>query len=386
VVQAVRTGLEVLLSEGHPELDGRTIGLVTNPTGVDRQFRSSVDLLHESPRVDLVALFGPEHGVRGVAQAGARVGFGIDARTGLPAHSLYGETKRPMPEMLAGIDVMVVDIQDVGVRYYTYLSTLVEVQQAAHEAGIRVAVLDRPNPLADLAMEGNLLQPGFRSFAGAYDVPIRHGMTLGELAQLIASERGWAAPIVVPVEGWSRTTWYDETDLPWVLPSPNLPTLDAVTLYAGTCLIEGTTLSEGRGTTRPFELIGAPGLDGEALARDLRARELPGFAFRPAAFVPTFSKHHGQICTGIQVYLTDRVTANASAFGIHLLEAVRRLTPSFGWAAPGDDDRSYYVDLLLGGSETRAMLDAGAAATDIIATWSGVAERFAERRAPHLLY
>ncbi|HEU0165129.1 MAG TPA: DUF1343 domain-containing protein, partial [Thermomicrobiales bacterium] len=270
----VKSGLEAFLAGAGNEIDGMRVGLVTNPNGVDSRFRSTIDLLGASPRLQLVSLFGPEHGVRGDAQAGDHVAQAVDGRTGLPVHSIYGETRRPTPEMLAGIEAIAIDLQDLGVRYATYLSTQIEVQAAAHDAGIDVVILDRPNPLADLRLEGNTLDPTFTSFVGSYPIPVRHGMSLGELGLMIAAERGWKAPIVVRADGWRRTSWYDETGLPWVPPSPNMPTLDGLILYGGTCLAEGTSWSEGRGTTRPFEYIGAPGIDAQALADDLTSRAI----------------------------------------------------------------------------------------------------------------
>lgn len=383
---AVKSGLEVFLAGGGRDLDGRTIGLVTNPNGVDRTFRSGIELLHESPSVRLAALFGPEHGVRGDAQAGAHVAAGIDVRTGLPVYSLYGETRRPTQEMLAGLDAIVIDMQDLGIRYATYLSTQIEVQAAAHEAGIDVVILDRPNPLADLAREGNVLDPAFTSFVGSYPIPIRHGMTLGELGLLVAHERGWKAPIVIPAEGLGRTAWYDETGLPWILPSPNMPTLDALTLYGGTCLVEGTSLSEGRGTTRPFEFVGAPGVDAVALADDLTGRKLPGLAYRPVFFTPMFSKHAGVVCGGVQVYCTDRTAMRPVTLGIHLLHALKRRAPDFAWVAPQSDRGQFFIDLLLGSDGPRVALDGGASPDEILAEWPGQCAGFDERRRPFLLY
>ena len=295
----VHTGLDVFLQEGLPALAGRRVGLITNPTGIDRQFRSSVDLLRQSAEIDMVALFGPEHGVRGDVQAGVRVQTAVDRRTGLPIHSLYGETQRPSPSMLAGLDSLIFDIQDIGVRYATYISTMAYAQAAAAEAGLMFVVFDRPNPLGS-PIDGNLLDPAFASFVGVHPLPVLHGLTTGELARLLAAERGWPAPLVVAMQGWQHGLWFDQTGLPWVQPSPNLPTLDAVTLYGGTCLIEGTNLSEGRGTTRPFELIGAPWIDPFRAAEELQRREIPRVTFRPAYFTPTFSKHAGVACGGVQ--------------------------------------------------------------------------------------
>ncbi|MGI8486722.1 MAG: exo-beta-N-acetylmuramidase NamZ family protein [Thermomicrobiales bacterium] len=383
---SIRTGLEVFVDGGGRELDGMNVGLVTNPNGVDRTFRSGIELLHESARVQLKALFGPEHGVRGDAQAGAHIPAATDPGTGLPVYSLYGETRRPTPEMLEGLDAAIIDMQDLGVRYATYLSTMIEVQAAANDAGIEVVIFDRPNPLADIAREGNLLEPAFTSFVGSHPIPIRHGMTLGELGSLIAHERGWKAPIVVPVDGLVRETWYDETGIPWILPSPNMPTLDALTLYGGTCLIEGTSLSEGRGTTRPFEFVGAPGVDANALAADLTSRELPGLSYRPVHFSPSFSKHKDEICAGVQVYCTDRTIMCSAPLGIHLLHALKTHTPDFSWVTPWDDGRPYFIDLLLGSDKPRLALDGGATPDEIMTNWVIETADFDVRRRPFLLY
>ncbi|HEV2109617.1 MAG TPA: DUF1343 domain-containing protein [Thermomicrobiales bacterium] len=380
------SGLDVVVADGGGwQLAGRRIGLITNQTGVDRHLRSVVDLLHDTDGIELVALFGPEHGVRGEAQAGAKVGRAVDPRTGVPVYSLYGETDRPTPDMLTGLDALVFDIQDVGVRYATYISTMSLAQEAAAAAGLGFVILDRPNPISGDHVEGNLLDRAFMSFVGIHPIPIRHGMTAGELARLFAAERGWPEPEVVPMQGWSRARWFDETRLPWVQPSPNLPTLDSVTLYPGTCLIEGTNISEGRGTTRPFELIGAPWLDPFALVEELERRLLPGITFRPAYFTPTFSKHANVRCGGVQVHIVNREALRPVELGLHLLDAVRRLSGvAFAWRARSEG--GYFIDLLLGSDRPRQDLDAGAEVSEVTAGWAGQAEAFVERRQAMLLY
>ncbi len=381
----MQTGLEVFLAEGLPGLTGKRVGLITNHTGVDSRFRGTVDLLHDDERIELAALFGPEHGVRGAAQAGVEVGGAVDERTGLPIHSLYGETRTPTAEMLAGLEVLVYDIQDPGVRYATYESTLFNAQQAAASVGLTVVVLDRPNPLTGSGVEGNVLDPAFTSFVGTHPLVTRHGLTVGELARLFAAERGWPEPVVVPLRGWRRAWWFDETGLPWVQPSPNMPTLDAATLYPGTCLIEGTTLSEGRGTTRPFELIGAPWIDPFDLAAELERRNVPGVAFRPAYFTPIFSKHAHASCGGVQVHIVDRGWMRPVELGVHLLHAVRTLRPDqFAWRQGGDG--RYFVDLLFGSDRPRRALDEGAAVSEVTMGWSEDARGFEERRRPFMLY
>lgn len=381
----MRTGLDVFLADGVADIAGKRVGLISNHTGVDARLRGTVDLLHESDRIRLTALFGPEHGVRGDAQAGAKVGESLDTRTGLPVHSLYGDTRTPTTAMLDDLDALVFDIQDAGVRFYTYLSTMANTQEAAASAGIAFVVFDRPNPITGTRVEGNLLDPSFQSFVGCHPIPVRHGMSFGELARLFAAERGWPEPVVVPMEGWRREQWFDDTGLPWVIPSPNLPTLDATTLYPGTCLVEGTYISEGRGTTRPFEFIGAPWLDPFALTTELERRALPGVAFRPAYFTPMFSKHANDPCGGIQVHVTSREAMHPVVLGMHLLEALRAQDPeAFAWRENGKG--KYFIDLLLGSDQPRRMFDAGATAAEVTADWADDARAFEERRRPYLMY
>ncbi len=380
----VRTGLEVFLDEGLPALDGARAGLITNPTAIDGQFRSSVDLLRASSKLELVALFGPEHGVRGDAQAGVKVQAAVDQRTGLQLHSLYGETEQPSPSMLEGLDALIFDLQDIGVRYATYISTMAYAQAIAAAASLLFVVFDRPNPLRG-QIEGNLLDPAFASFVGVHPIPVLHGLTVGELARLIAAESGWPEPLVVSMRGWQRELWFDQTGLPWVQPSPNLPTLDSVTLYGGTCLIEGTNLSEGRGTTRPFELIGAPWLDPFRVAEELQRREIPGVAFRPSYFTPTFSKHAGVTCGGVQIHILDRAALRPVELGIQLLHSLRQLgPPEFAWRQ-GAEGR-FFIDLLLGSDLPRRALDAGAGVADVTGSWGEQARSFETRCRPYVLY
>lgn len=384
-ISEVQTGLGALVAEDFARLEGRRVGLITNHTGIDRALRYDIDLMHESRRLHLVALFGPEHGVRGAAQAGVEVGFGTDERTGLPVYSLYGETRRPTRAMLNGIDTLVFDIQDIGVRFATYQATMVYCQEAAAVAGIDFVVLDRPNPITGIHVAGNLLKTQFASFVGPRPVPIRHGMTAGELARMFASESGWPEPIVIPMRGWRRDLWFDQTGLPWVLPSPNLPTLDSTTLYPGTCLIEGANVSEGRGTTRPFEYIGAPWLDPFQFADELTRRNLPGVAFRPAYFTPTFSKYAGEPCGGVQIYVTDRDALKPVELGIHLLHACLTLEPSsFAWRYRDNGDA--VIDMLLGSDSPRNDLDAGQSPAAVMAGWNLDVEAFRQRRKPFLIY
>lgn len=379
------TGLDVLLEEGVPELRGRRAGLITNQTGIDRHLCNGIDRLRASDRVDLVALFGPEHGLRGEAQAGDHVASATDPRTGLPVHSLYGQTRSPTPAMLDGLDVLLIDVQDAGVRFYTVLATLLRAQEAAASAGIPFVVLDRPNPITGSRIEGPLLDPAFSSFVGAYPLLIRHGMTFGELARLFAAERGWPEPTVVALRGWRRDQWFDETGLPWVAPSVNMPTLDTATLYPGTCLVEATNLSEGRGTTRPFEVIGAPWLDPFALAAEMDARELPGVRFRPMFMRPMFSKQAGETCGGVQVHVTDRAALQPVMLGVHLLDVLKRQSGD-QWEWSGNGRGRFFLDLLLGSDRPRQQLEGGAPVAEITAGWDDDVATFAERRRSYLLY
>ena len=331
-----KLGLEVLLESQLDLVAGQRAGLVACPSSVDRHLRSGVELLHEHPDINLVALFGPEHGIRGDAQAGAKVDSGVDPLTGLPVHSLYGKTQRPSPDMLSDLDLVIIDLQDGGVRFYTFVATALYVMEAAREAGIQVVILDRPAPINGDRVEGPVLDPAYSSFVGPAPMPIRYGLTIGELARLRNEQDIHCDLTVVPLQDWSREMWYDDTGLPFVPSSPNLPTLDAMTLYPGTCLIEGTNLSEGRGTTRPFEYIGAPWIKAESLAAQLNRLDLAGALFRPVYFVPVFGKHQGQLCAGVHVYVSDREQFQPVNAMLHVLQTLKRTySDRFGWRKPG---------------------------------------------------
>jgi uncharacterized protein YbbC (DUF1343 family) len=385
---SVEVGLEVLVSDRRADLEGQRLGLVASPSSVAADLSSSVDVLHGQPGVELRALFGPEHGLRGEAQAGEKVGSTTDARTGVPVHSLYGATRRPTTEMLAGLDTLVFDLQDGGLRFYTYVSTLAHVMEAAAEHGTRVVVLDRPVYLGGVAVEGGMVQDDFRSFVGLYPLPIRYGMTAGEIARLLAGEHGIDCELhIVPMRGWRREMWFDETGFPFVPPSPNLPTLAAITAYPGTCLIEGTNLSEGRGTTKPFEYLGAPYVDGHRLARTMNALDLPGVRFREVFFVPTFGKYPGETCSGVQLHVTDRGIFEPLPTAVHLIDAVRRLWPeSFDWRAPWAVNGHHPIDLLSGSSRLRERIDALDDVTELLGAWKEESRGFADLRSRYLIY
>jgi uncharacterized protein YbbC (DUF1343 family) len=403
----MKLGVDVLFERGAAELRGRRVGLITNPTGIDGAWRSIVERFREHPGSRLVALYGPEHGVRGNAQAGEYVPFYFDTQFGLPVFSLYGQSQKPPADMLTNIDaymrsydtqhtgktveremlgeveVMVFDLQDVGTRVYTYVATMAYAMQAAAEAGIPFVVLDRPNPINGVAMEGPVLEyPTHSSFIGLYPVPLRHGMTAGELARLF-NAKFLPKPVeltVVPMEGWRRSAWFNETDAPWVMPSPNMPTVETATVYPGQVLLEGTNLSEARGTTRPFELFGASWIDGYGLARSLTALKLPGVAFREAWFTPTFSKFAGERCGGCQLHVVDRDAYRPVATTLEILRVVRELH--------GDklELHADYFDKVMGTSTVRVAWERGDNVAAIAERWAGPLREFEREREPFLLY
>jgi len=364
-----RLGIDTLLANP-ARLKDRRIGIVTNQTGFTGDARqSTVDALAAVPGVSIAALFGPEHGVRGDAQDALAIDHSIDSATGAPVYSLYGETKKPKPEWLAGIDLLVYDIQDVGCRYYTYLNTLGYVMQAAQAHGIELLILDRPNPINGLDVEGPLLASGISSFVGMYPIPVRHGLTIGELALFLRDTRYPQCVVdVAPMTGWRRHFYFDDTGLPWFTPSPNLPSLECAVIYPGLCLFEGTNLSEGRGSTHPFEWIGAPWVNAPALARDLNARALPGVAFRPIYFEPTYSKHLGARCAGVQTHAMDRALFKPFATGLHVVDALMRAHPKeFAFLSASWEGRNPHFDLLSGDARIREGLIARAPMAEIIA-------------------
>lgn len=386
-MSGVASGLEVLARERPGLLRGQRIGIVATDGAVDRAFRDIVSLVRALPGVEVARLFAPEHGIRGEAPDGASIVDGFDALTGLPVHSLHGPRFAPDPAALADLDALVYDIPDVGARYYTRAATLVNCLRAAATAGLRFVVLDRPNPIGGVAIEGPLLDPDYVSFVGLPGLPIRHGLTLGEIARFFnARERLDADLVVVSARGWRRQLWYDETSLPWILPSPNLPTLDTAAVYPGTCLIEGTLLSEGRGTSRPFEFVGAPFVDPHRLAGMLNGMAIPGAFFRPISFQPSARKHAGAVCGGVQLHVLDRTAFRPVLAGVALLLTIARLWPDdFAWL-PATPGRPLHVDRLAGGPWLRAATAAGADPGAVAETWRSDEEAFEEERAPHLLY
>jgi uncharacterized protein YbbC (DUF1343 family) len=397
----VETGLDVLLHERIPLLRGRRVGVLCHPASVDSRLRHIVDAL-QAASIQITRLFGPEHGIRGEAQDMIGVDSVRDFRTGIPVISLYGdrfESLSPTREALADLDVLVVDLQDVGSRYYTFIWTMALCLQAAAAAGVAVVVLDRPNPIGGADVEGGYIDHGFASFVGLGSVPVRHGLTIGEVARLVRAGIPWggqrfATPIaceleVVPMKGWRRADHFDATRLPWVLPSPNMPTPETALVYPGLCLLEGTNISEGRGTTRPFEIFGAPFVDGHRLAESLAQEHLPGVAFRPLSFRPTFHKFAGQVCGGVQLHVASRADFRPYLTGVAILRALRNLAPdAFAWRTEKYEFVSERpaVDLLAGGDQIRKGVEGRASLAELQATWQAAENDFRGRRADCLIY
>jgi len=385
----VRLGSDVLLASRR--LDGLRVGVASNHASLDRGFRHVVDRLAADGRCTLAAIFGPQHGFRSDVQDNmVETAHAADAARRVPVYSLYSETREPTAEMLRGLDVLVVDLQDVGARIYTYIYTMANCLRACARHGVPVVVCDRPNPIGGTAVEGALLRPGFESFVGQYPIPMRHGMTIGELARLFNEVFGCGASLeVVAMEGWTRETYADATDLPWVMPSPNMPTLDTAIVYPGTVLFEGILVSEGRGTTRPFELVGAPWIDAERFAATMNGHGLPGVYFRPAVFEPTFQKHAGRTCGGCQIHVTDRAAFRPVLTGVALAAAFREADPAqFAWRPPPYEyeHRLMPIDILAGSEALRGQIEAGMPATEIAESWWMDEERFRAERAEFLLY
>ncbi|MBA4156319.1 MAG: DUF1343 domain-containing protein [Gemmatimonadetes bacterium] len=383
ISDTVQVGADVLLARPLPLLTGKRAGLITNQTGVARDGRSTIDVLAGAPGVQLVALFSPEHGIRGAAAPGERVASGVDERTGLPIHSLYGDTRKPTPEMLRGIDVLVFDIQDIGARPYTYIYTMALGMEAARDAAIPFVVLDRPNPIGGRAVEGNLLDTAFATFVGLYPIPVRHGMTSGELAQMFNREFGIGADLtVVPAQGWRRAMWGDETGQPWIPPSPNIPRLEAAIHYPGTVFFEGTNLSAGRGTSHPFEQTGAPWLRAGEVVSAMNEMGLPGVRFVAVEFTPRNpgdDKFADQPLRGIRLILTDRETYRPVATSLLLISSIRHLHPrEFTWNVS-------HFDRLAGTDRLRLAIEAGEMAP-LLREWESEAEAFVQAREPYLLY
>lgn len=379
----LRTGFDRLAADGYALLDGERVGVVTNPTGVTRDVRHVVDVMHADDRVDLTAVFGPEHGFRGTAQAGGSEGRSDDPATGLPVYDTYLKSGQPLADVFtaSGVDTVVFDIQDAGARFYTYIWTLYDCMEAARLAGKRFVVLDRPNPISGRAATGPVLHKEFATFVGREPISQAHGMTVAELARLF-NEEFLSAPVpleTVGMSGWRRSDFYDASGLPWVPPSPNMPTPGTALVYAGTCLFEGTNLSEGRGTTRPFELLGAEGID-RRWAGKANELGLPGVRFREAYFAPVFSKFQGKTIGGVQLHVHDRGTFDPVRTGIGLLVTAKQAWSGFAWRADN------WIDKLTGSARVRTMIDAGASTDEVVAGWHEELAAFRRVRKEYLLY
>jgi len=373
----VLTGIDVLARDGFKQLAGMRVGLVTNQTGRDRAGRSTIDVLKAAPNVKLVALFSPEHGIRGAADE--KVSDSKDEQTGLPIYSLYGETRRPKPEQLKDLDALVFDIQDIGARFYTYISTLGNVMEEAAKVKVPVIVLDRPNPIGGVEVEGPMADADKFSFIAYHALPVRHGMTIGELAKLFNQERNFGCDLrVVEMVGWRRAMWLDETNLLWVNPSPNMRSLAEATLYPGIGLLETTNVSVGRGTDTPFELLGAPWIDGQQFASHLNSQRIAGVRFVPLRFTPRSSVYKGEDCGGVNMIVTDRVKFRAVQTGLEIAVALRKLYPT-QWKA---DD----IMRLLVNADTLERLKRGESASEISRSWNGRLEEFRKARARVLIY
>jgi uncharacterized protein YbbC (DUF1343 family) len=386
----VTLGIEKLLTTERRLIEGRTVGLLCNPASIDNRFRHAADLVFEDPDVTLAAIFGPQHGFRADLQDNMiETPHARDARRKVPVYSLYSEVREPTAEMLEGLDALVIDIQDVGTRVYTFIYTVANCLRAAARQGVTVIVCDRPNPIGGVHVEGNLLDERFASFVGQFPIPMRHGMTVGELARLFNERFGISAELhVVTMDGWTREMFYDDTTLPWVMPSPNMPTLDTAIVYPGAVLFEGTKLSEGRGTTRPFELIGAPWIDGERLADAMNARGLDGVHFRPVFFEPTFQKHAKQSCGGVQLHVLNRGSFRPVRAAVELLDEFYRQDPSrFEWREPPYEyeHEKMPIDILYGSDALRQAIADGTVRA-LIDGWTADEEKFRRLREPFLLY
>ncbi len=391
--QPVRLGLDELMGEQFDLIRGKKVGVITNQTGVDSKNHHIADLLNESPDVELVALFGPEHGIRGNVEAGLQVENNKDKKTGVPIYSIYGKTKKPTPEMLAGIDALIFDIQDVGARFYTYISTMSLCMEAAAEQGIPFIVLDRPNPIGGVLVEGPVLDPEFKSFVGIHPIALRHGMTVGELARMF-NEEGWlkdgvrADLHIVKMKNWQRDSYFNELNLRWIKPSPNMPTPMTAMLYPGMGLLESCNASEGRGTTRPFEKIGAPWLDNVRLKAMLDSAAVPGIEIDTVSFVPVDMpgkamnpKYEGELCRGLFLKVTDPHSFRSVEFGLRTICAIKKIHPDkFRWRSP----RSPLI--MFGDRETVEAIDRGETPEEIMEKWQDKLTQFLKIREKYLIY
>ncbi len=387
----VRFGLEKVLEKENAVLGGLNVGLICNQASINHQFQHAADLFFETDKFNLTTLFGPQHGIRGDVQDNmVETSHGIDKQTGLPIYSLYSETREPTEEMMANLDALCFDLQDVGCRVYTFIYTMANAMKACAKYGKKMLVLDRPNPIGGISIEGNVLETGHESFVGQYPIPMRHAMTVGELALLFNRHFKINADLeVVNMEGWERQFFYDETDCPWVMPSPNMPTVETATVFPATVYFEGTMISEGRGTTRPFELVGAPFMDASSYAGALNSLGLDGVFFRPVNFLPTFQKHHNTVCGGVFLHVTDRNSFQPVIAGIEMIKTAFQMYPDdFKWKNPPYEyvfDRNPF-DVIAGSSLTRIQIETNTNPDEIITSWQSDIDNFIEVRENYLLY
>ena len=389
----IQSGLEVLIRDESSRIKGKKIGLVTHQSAVTSDLQHAVRLLQAGRDWKLVTLFGPEHGIWGEAQDMAHVEHTTDPASGLPVYSLYGKSEedlKPRPETLRGFDVLVIDLQDVGSRYYTFVYTMALCMREAAALGLPVIVLDRPNPINGVQLEGNIREDKYSSFVGLFALPVRHGMTAGELARYFNKTFDINCDLtVIPMRGWKRSMWWEDTGLPWVTPSPNMPTVSTAVVYPGMCLVEGTNLSEARGTTHPFEFFGAPWFDSFKLAEALNAVDLPGVRFRPHYFIPSFQKHAKQVCGGVEMHVTDRSTFEPFRTGLWCLKVARDMDPEkFDWRRETYEfvsDR-LAIDLLAGSARYREAVESGGDIDAWVREWEKPLREFAKGREEFLLY
>lgn len=387
----IRTGLEKILGEQQNLLNNCRVGLICNQASVDKNFRHAADLFYRQPGFKLTALFGPQHGIRGDVQDNMiETAHTIDAATNLPVYSLYSETRQPTAEMVADLDALVFDLQDVGGRVYTFIYTMANAMKACAAFGKKMFVLDRPNPIGGAAVEGNTLEIGHESFVGQYPIPMRHGLTVGELAKLFNAEFGIKCDLeVVAMDNWARADFYDETDAPWVMPSPNIPTVETTVVFPATVFLEGTEVSEGRGTTRPFEIIGAPYIKENELAEALAAVDLPGVVFRPLNFLPTFQKHAGERCGGVFLHVTDRENFEPVITGVAIVKTIRDLyKEDFKWKTTAYEyefNRNPF-DVIAGTTALRTLIENGSSVAEIKSSWQTDVREFNRMREQYLIY
>jgi uncharacterized protein YbbC (DUF1343 family) len=390
--QTVMTGIDVLAGTAFKQIEGKRIGLITNPTGISYNFASTVDILASAKNITLSGLYGPEHGVRGDVTAGAKIESHVDPVTGIPVHSLYGKTRKPTPEMLKGIDVLVYDIQDIGSRSYTYINTMAYAMEAAAENNIEFVVLDRPNPLGGIRVEGNILDMKFRSFVGQYPIPYVYGMTCGEFATML-NEEGWLAGgkkcalTVVKMKNWKRSMAWEETGLPWVPTSPHVPNAPNAVYYSASGIIgELQTVNIGVGYTMPFQLIGAEWINNRQFAAALNSKRLPGVYFRPLSYKPYYGDQQGKQLSGVQIHITDPGSANLTNINLHILEVLISLYPDKNPFLLADSSRNAMFDKVMGTDDVRKKLTAGVTASSIIASWEKEIADFMKMRKKYLLY